>query len=156
MNSKVLILEAQMDLAQFLVKAKQNTYASGQSGKKLADGSEEFEIREGEFRYLDRFLGSSAFIGQELVWHSDRLIWGMNYYGALTADVPPQFGDFLKKALRGVSEERPFRGPHLLLEDDFEYVDESQGDISSFTGVEMILLSGSEVYRLAYHGGHLD
>jgi hypothetical protein len=80
---------------------------------------------------VDRFLGSSAFIGQELLWRSDRLIWGMNYYGALTAPVPPEFGDFLKKALRQVREERPFRGPHLLLEDDFEYVDESQGDISS-------------------------
>jgi hypothetical protein len=42
------------------------------------------------------------------------------------------------------------------LENGFEYLDESEGDISSFTGVELILFDGTEVYRLVYHGGRLD
>jgi hypothetical protein len=145
-----------MNLAQFLVKAKQKTYASGAPGTTLEDGTQEFIYQEGDFRYRDRYLGGSTFIGQELVWQSDRLVWGMNYYGAVTDAAPPELGHFLKKALRQVREERPFRGPHALLEDSFEYLDESQGDISSFTGVEIILHEGTEVYRLVYHGGSLE
>jgi hypothetical protein len=145
-----------MNLAKFLVKAKQNSYASGKPGEILEDGTQEFIFHDGEFRYRDRFLGGSAFIGQELVWQSDRLVWGMNYYGAVTNAAPAELGQFLKKALRRVSEERPFRGQHALLENGFEYLDESEGDISSFTGVELILFDGTEVYRLVYHGGRLD
>jgi hypothetical protein len=148
--------ESKMDLASFLVMAKQNTYASGKPGEILEDGTQEFLFQEGEFRYRDRFLGGSAFIGQELVWQSDRLVWGMNYYGVATSAAPPELGHFLKKALQRVSEERPFRGQHVLLENGFEYLDESEGDIASFTGVELILYDGTEVYRLVYHGGSLN
>jgi hypothetical protein len=148
--------ERKMDLASFLVTAKQNTYASGKPGEILEDGTQEFLFQEGEFRYRDRFLGGSAFIGQELVWQSDRLVWGMNYYGVATSAAPPELGHFLKKALHRVSVDRPFRGEHALLEDGFEYRDESQGDIDSFTGVELITYDGTEVYHLVYHGGSLD
>jgi hypothetical protein len=145
-----------MDLHKFLVKAKQNTYASGEPGKKLADGTETFEFLEGSMRYKDQFMGGRAFIGQELVWQDERLVWGMNYYGAVTADAPPELGDFLKKALRQVMENRPYRGPHTLLENDFEYLDDSQGDIHAFAGVEIIMHGGTEVYRLVYHGGRIE
>lgn len=145
-----------MNLAQFLVKAKKNTYASGEPGRTLQDGTQEFEFQEGDFRYRDRFLGGSAFIGQELVWKAGQLIWGMNYFGTATSGASPGLGQFLKKALRQVKEERPFRGEHAFIENDFEYLDESQGDISSFTGVELILQEGTEAYRLVYHGGRLD
>jgi hypothetical protein len=144
-----------MELNAFLVRAKQHTYASGQPGKKLEDGSELFKYEEGAFRYQDRFLGGSAFIGQELVWQSGRLVWGMNYYGAVTAAAPEELGHFLKEALRQVPDDHPYRGPCALLRGNFEYLNETQGDLSSFTGVELILHAGTEVYRLAYHGGRL-
>jgi len=36
---------------------------------------------------------------------------------------------------------------------DFEYIDESTGDITAFSGTEKILFKGQEIYRLDYHGG---
>lgn len=52
-----------------------------------------------------------------------------------------------------VGEERPFRGPRSLVEGDWQYLDESEGDSARFRGVERILYQGREVYRLDYHGG---
>lgn len=140
----------------FLVKAKQNTYATGDPGKILADGIEEFEFQEGDLRYRDRFCGGNAFIGQELVWQAGQPVWGMNYYGVVTSAAPPEVGHFLKKALQQVTEDRPYRGPRSLADGDLTYLDESQGDVDSFSGVEVILHRGKEVYRLVYHGGSLE
>jgi len=144
-----------MELRHFLVIAKQNTYASGIPGEKLPDGGEQFEFQDGELRYRDVFIGGSAFIGQELVWHDEHALWGMNYYGVVTENAPPELGDFLKKALRQVTAERPYRGPRILQEDGLEYIDESHGSLDSFSGVEVIRHRGKEVYRLVYHGGSL-
>jgi hypothetical protein len=54
-----------------------------------------------------------------------------------------------------VKEDRPFRGPRALEKGDYRYVDESQGGVDRFTGVERILYQGREVYRLHYHGGRI-
>jgi len=58
-----------INLNQFLVKAKINTYVlSGEGGEKiLSDGSKEFEFKEGKFEYRDRYFGFNPFIGQEIV-----------------------------------------------------------------------------------------
>ena len=169
-----------MDLAKFLIQAKTNTYASNgesppslkatarqdppslkvtawQREKILSDGSKEFEFEEKGFRYRDRYFGHDPFMGEEIVWHDDEVVWGMNYYGALLSDEisSREVYEFLKKAMRRVTKERPFRGPDNFKEGDFEYVDKSYGDINMFRGTEMILFKGQEVYRLYYHGGGL-
>ncbi len=146
-----------MTLSSFLVQAKVNTYAAaGEGGERLlADGCKELTFQQGDFAYRDRYFGSDPFVGEEVVWHGGRVVWAMNYYGAVLADdVPPDLVyRFLRRALSRVAEDRPFRGPRRLQEDGFEYRDGSQGTVECFTGVETILYRGREIYRLVYHGG---
>ena len=148
-----------MKLEQFLVKAKTNTYASEGEGSEeiLADGSKELTFQENEFKYRDRYLGFNPFIGEEIVWHGDRVVWAMNYYGTVFDEVvsAEQVYRFLGKAMRQVEEDRPFRGPRSFKEQDFEYMDESKGTVEGFVGIERILHKGQEIYRLDYHGGSI-
>lgn len=146
-----------MKLEQFLVKAKVNAYASGGEGGQalLADGCQELAYEEGGFSYRDRYLGWNPFIGEEVVWHKGQIVWAMNYYGIVSDPIVPadQVYQFLQQAMSQVKEDRPFRGPRSFKAQDLEYVDESQGTVERFTGVERILHKGREIYRLDYHGG---
>jgi hypothetical protein len=151
LRSKTLKLEA------FIVKAKINAYATGGEGGEmvLADGCKELTFQEGHFSYRDRYFGWNPFIGEEVVWRDEKVIWAMNYYGIVLHEVMPagQVYQFLRQALQQVTDERPFRGPSYLREADFEYRDESQGTFERFTGSERIYYQGQEIYRLDYHGG---
>jgi len=145
-----------MKLETFLVRAKVACYADGGGeARVLDDGSKELTFQEGEFQYRDRYLGFDPFVGEEVVWHAGRVVWAMNYYGAAVEGSVPagQVYQFLQKAMGRVQEERPFRGPRSLVEGDWQYLDESEGDSGRFRGVERILYQGREVYRLDYHGG---
>ncbi|NWG06404.1 MAG: XRE family transcriptional regulator [Chloroflexi bacterium] len=146
-----------MKLEQFLVKAKVSAYAgAGEGGEGiLADGCKELTYKEGEFLYRDRYFGWNPFIGEEVVWQDNQVTWAMNYYGLVFEETVPaaQVYAFLQKAMKQVQVDRPFRGPQVLKEDDYEYQDESQGNLERFTGVERIFYRGREIYRLNYHGG---
>jgi hypothetical protein len=146
-----------LKLEQFIVKAKINAYAGGGAGGEsiLADGCKELSFQEGDLRYRDRYFGWNPFVGEEVVWQGDQVIWAMNYYGTVFDEVVPaaQVYQFLQQAMNQVAEDRPFRGPRYLKEGDFEYRDESQGSVERFTGVERIYYRGRDVYRLNYHGG---
>ncbi len=146
-----------MTLQEFLVKAKVNTYASVDGGdeKNSEDGSRELFYEEGEWKYRDRYFGSNRFIGEEIVWKDEKVFWAMNYYGGITADPisSEKIYGFLKKSLRQVKKDRPFRGPLEFTEGDWAYYDESEGTIDGFEGQERILYHGERVYELKYHGG---
>ncbi len=148
-----------MDLEKFLVNAKVYAYASGGGWDEgfLEDGSKELGFEEGEFRYRDRYFGWDPFVGEEVVWHGDRIIWAMNYYGLVFDEVVPaaEVYAFLQQAMNQVHEDRPFRGPKSLKKDDFEYFDESQGTVDRFTGFEKIYYREREIHRLHYHGGRV-
>lgn len=146
-----------MKLEQFLVKAKLNAYASGgEAAESTApDSAKEFLFEDSGYRYRDRYFGWNPFVGEEVVWQKNKVIWAMNYYGAVNDIVvpPERIYPFLQKAMKLVAESRPFRGPHYLKEEQYEYRDDSQGTIDQFTGIERIFFKGEEVYRLIYHGG---
>jgi hypothetical protein len=148
-----------MRLETFLVKAKQNTYAAGLPGGEqvLADGCKELTYHDGEYAYRDRYYGENPFAGEEVVWHAGRIVWAMNYYGAVTdANAPSaEIPRFLKSALKLVPEDRPFRGPSLYRDGECAYFCESQGFLGAFTGRETITFRGVEVYFLVFHGGSL-
>jgi hypothetical protein len=147
-----------VDLAEFLVKAKLKTYASGAGAITLADGSKEHVVEDGDFVYRDRYFGSSSFVGEEVVFENGRVIWSMNYYGG-TLDIMVPAGEiytFLQKAMQLVSVERPFRGPDMFRAGSFDYEDRSLGQLDSFTGFEQIYYQGHEVYKLIYHGGKVS
>ena len=146
-----------MELKEFLIKAKKATYASSGEGinNALEDGSKELIFEENPFKYKDRYFGFDPFVGQEIVWKNNQLVWAMNYYGKILGDIISQkeVYNFLKKALSLVEEKRPFRGPSEFEENDFKYVDESNGTIDLFEGKEEIFYKGQIVYILYYHGG---
>lgn len=149
-----------MELADFLVEAKSNTYASNGEGgeRKLADGSRELEYAAGEWKYRDQYFGFNPFIGEEIIWKDGAIFWGMNYYGKAIAENidAKQLYAFLKKALQQVRADRPFRGPAEFVEDDWRYHNESQGAIDSFAGLESIYLGNKQVYELKYNGGSIE
>ena len=151
-----------MQLKDFIVKAKKDTYASGKKAIKLEDGSERFDFEEGKWRYQDTYFAfdnefDGAFFGTEIAWENGRMCWNMNYYGQVNSPDANthQVYALLRKAMSAVSKDRPFRGPAHLKEGDFEYKDEISGDINQFRGTEKIFHKGKEVYRLEYHGGKI-
>lgn len=144
-------------LSKFLVKAKISTYASGGEGgeKILPDGSKEFEFKEKEFKYRDRYFGFNPFIGEEIVWQNEKMVWGMNYYGKITPEMIPvkQIYQFLQEALKRVTENKPFRGPNNFRQGDFEYFNKAEGTLEDFEGEEKIFYKKQLAYKLNYNGG---
>jgi len=70
------------DLSLFIISAKQATYVG--DGAELLSyrlGSHDLQFRSGDWVYHDSYLGESDFIGQEVVYHHARVVWGMNYLG---------------------------------------------------------------------------
>jgi hypothetical protein len=146
-----------MEFVTFLLKAKLKTYSTGGEGseRNLDDGTREMSYREGNFFYRDRYSGFNPFIGQEVVWENDKVVWAMNYYG-MVMDESVSAGDvyqFLQKAMQRVGAERPFRGPDEYAEGDYLYKDSSEGNLSQFSGEETIFFQNKQVYLLTYHGG---
>ena len=141
----------------FLIRAKRQTYASGKApAAGSRPNSHDLEYNEGNFKYIDSYLGGFHFIGEEAVWENRTAFWGMNYYGkTLVAKIPDGFGEFLKAALMCVPQEAPYRGPDHYAAGDFEYRCRSQGSLESFEGWEEILFYKTLVYRLIFHGGEI-
>ena len=144
-------------LSKFLVKAKINTYASsGEGGEKpLSNGNKEFEFREKEFKYRDRYFGFNPFVGEEIVWQNEKVVWGMNYYGKIVSEIIPakKIYQFLQEALKKITKDKPFRGPDNFKNDDFEYINKVDGTVEWFKGQEVIFYRKQQVYKLNYHGG---
>ncbi len=145
-----------MDLADFLVYAKRQTYGSGAKPRSLDDGSKEYLVSLDEYTYRDRYIGGNPFIGEEVVFREGKPVWGMNYYGKATGSTPEEVFDFLGKALALVSPDKPYRGPEKHEEDAWSYTFFSRGGINSFWGEEEIQYDGLRVYWLRFHGGEID
>ncbi len=144
-------------LKSFLVRAKRATYASGIAAS-ASSRPQSFDLpyEEGEFRYLDSYLGGIDFVGEEAVWWKGTAVWGMNYYGWMLRDeIPVEFGHFLKAALSQIPFESPFRGPEVYQEGDLRYVCHWSGDLMRFNGEEVIEYQGQAMYKLLFHGGRV-
>ncbi|MDO8537552.1 MAG: DUF5680 domain-containing protein [archaeon] len=146
-----------MSLKEFIVKAKFETYASNANSQKLEEGSKLLSFKEDKFSYIDKYYGFNPFLGEEIVFENNKLIWGMNYFGEISSKKVSSDNvyEFLRKAMKLVSKDRPFRGPASFKEKEFEYSDESIGKIDSFSGIERIFFNGKQVYKLEYHGGFI-
>jgi hypothetical protein len=145
------------ELVAFLIKAKQQTYASGKSPDHSSrPNSHDLHFAEGDFAYIDTYLGGFHFIGEEAVWHNGKPAWGMNYYGKMLVDViPAGFSEFLKAALLRVPAEAPFRGPAEYRDGAFSYHCRVDGGLERYVGDEEIWLNDKPIYWLAFHGGEI-
>lgn len=141
-------------LLDFLMRAKRATYASGteQETESCRPASHDLRYEEPDgWLYMDSYLGSAQFAGQEAVWKDGTPLWAMNYCGHSTEDGFD--GDFLKEALMHVSEDAPYRGPIEYQRGSYLYCNTATGDPRWFFGREEIFKSGVSVYECVYHGG---
>jgi hypothetical protein len=63
---------------------------------------------------------------------------------------------FLRHALMRVPEDAPYRGPDSYVENYLEYQNRVDGGLDNFSGEEVILDKGEEIYRARYFGGLVD
>lgn len=145
------------EFAQFLVTAKQRTYAGGTAAQKgIRPNAHVIEYAEGEFIYVDTYFGAFHFIGEEMVSQDERPVWGMNYYGKMLIDeMPDGFNQCLRQALLRVSREAPFRGPDLYRCGSFNYQCSWSGNLKGFEGYEIITQNGTDIFKLLFHGGEV-
>jgi hypothetical protein len=145
-------------LRTFVVRAKAATYVGGGAkSRPCRPGSHDLRFAEGEFAYLDSYLGRSDFIGEEVVYYQGRPTWAMNYYGRILEPAritAAEAGQIIQESLSHMYREGRFLGgfEHTTAGGD-TYVDTSQGDLTAFTGKEWIVRAGVRVYELVYHGG---
>ncbi len=146
-------------LPEFLVTAKQNTFASGTKGTKEKDHSTLYEYAEEDWLYRDLFYGNGdRFLGHETVWKKKSPIWGMNYHGVKLDKLfeEKRLYNFLREALKQVNLSHPFRGPEKYESNNLRYSNVITGDLGNFRGVEFVYETGRTLYQLDYHGGVLE
>jgi hypothetical protein len=106
---------------------------------------------EGIFKYIDTYLGSKNFIGEEAIWIENKPYWAMNYSGRVLCD---KFsGSFLKEVLSNVEVEKPYRGPKVYVKGDYIYQCMVEGEFEWFKGQEEIYLNNEKIYECIFHGG---
>ena len=140
------------ELVDFLCKAKRSTYAAhGAEVVSSRPNSHDLQYREGDYLYIDTYLGGERFIGEEAIWEGDQPVWSMNYSGRVLGE--GFSGDFLKEALYQVPAEYPFRGPMIYRNGDYTYHCVVSGDTEWFHGYEEIFLLDKKVMETYFHGG---
>ncbi|MUT66225.1 DUF5680 domain-containing protein [Paenibacillus sp. NEAU-GSW1] len=139
----------------FLIKAKNATYAGkGPENPPSRPASHDLSFEKDNLKYIDTYLGSKSFAGEEALWENNNPFWAMNYVGRVIAD---SFnGDFLKEALQHVPEDLPFRGPQLYTRDNFSYKCTVHGNFEWFHGREEIFNGDTLVYECIFHGGNIS
>jgi hypothetical protein len=90
------------------------------------------------------------------VYFDDKPVWAMNYYGyILRSDLisAAQAGQMIKASLSRMYKEGRFLGGFEHTENNFTYVDTSEGNADHFHGREFIRCGQDIAYELVYHGG---
>ena len=150
-------------LVDFLLQAKRRTYAAQgdqASVTPLLVGTRQLEFQADPWLYRDIYFGFAYFIGQETVYYSETPLWGMGYAGGMldvkaSSELIGQVYGFLQAALQQVEPERPYRGPQTYKDGRWTYLNETNGSLDDFWGLETITQNGTSVYQLRYHGGYI-
>lgn len=151
------------EFLEFLVKAKKGTYANGDASKSSSSRflSKDYHYEDGNFTYHDTYFGGVKFMGEEVVYYNENILWGMNYYGvtldsSLTEEVMDKV---LRVALMKVGEDKdiiPVRGPKEFINEDYLYTYNVEGDMENFVGTEQIYKDDKLIYELKCHGGFIN
>ena len=149
-----------IDLQNFLIEAKKETYANGtvEKAKSTRRGSSDYEYKNDKYSYHDTYFGGTDFQGQEVVYQQeDTPIWGMIYYGRTLDETLSEeaMDNALRPALMQVGEDDtiPVRGPKEFENQGYKYTFEVTGDLTNFEGEETIEKEGKKIYTLKCHGG---
>lgn len=147
------------ELKAFILEASKNTYASEDPKIKVKqpDSSTTIVYEKDAWKYHDNYFGGEPFGGREIVFFQDKPVWMMVYYGSVVVEtiVPDELYKVLTKALRNAPEDMPYRGPKELIDGDFTYKNELEGDVERFSGEERIYKDDILLYAAKYVGGVL-
>ena len=148
------------EFIDFLVKAKKGTYANGNASKSPSSRllSKDYHYEVSHFTYHDTYFGGVKFMGEEVVYYNENILWGMNYYGVtLDSNLTEEVMDkVLRIALMKVGEDEniiPVRGPREFINGDYLYTFDVEGNMENFVGVEKICKGDKLIYELKCHGG---
>lgn len=140
------------NIIDFLCRAKKSTYAGG--GKETQSSrpnSHDLIYYEGNLKYIDTYLGSERFIGEEAIWVDNIPFWAMNYSGKVLDEAFS--GSFLKEVLSAVPKDNPYRGPVIYQKGDYKYHCTVNGIFEWYKGYEEIYFGDRKVYECIFHGG---
>lgn len=140
-------------IVAFLRKAKTMTYAAHGPEEAVSSRpcSHDLKYEDGDYLYIDTYLGGEKFAGGEAVWVRGTPVWAMNFVGRVLSELFS--GDFHKEALLRVPESHPFRGPLVYSSGDYRYHCTVNGDFEWFQGYEEIFCETEKVYECHFHGG---
>ena len=144
-------------LTTFLLSARKNTYA-GNAGetKPFLPGSRQFEFTEGEFLYRDIFnIGNNKFAGLETIYHNNKPVWSMSYYGNFESLSEEEVDKVLRKALSEKWDKVRLWNDVEYTIDDYVYSNNGSGDIDEFDGSEKLEKNGKTVYYFYYASGFM-
>lgn len=147
-------------LAKFLNEANKATYANKNAPKVASSRleSEDYHFEKDGLVYHDTYFGGRDFIGEEVVYENEKLVWGANYFGfVLNENISEKdVYDFLRCALmQEYDDVIPVRGPAHFSADGKEYCFVVNSNLVNFSGTEEILFDGKVVYRCLIHGGFI-
>ena len=91
-------------------------------------------------------------MGQEIVYQNNKPIWSMIYKGQ---EPEKNITAFLRKSLLKLSKVCRLGGSCEFREEIYKYQDKGSGSLENFSGEEVILRNGVQVYILNYMGGLL-
>jgi hypothetical protein len=148
-------------LTAFHGKASCATYA-GNAGQAVSERQDfiELEYREGPWYYCDSYTGFLRSWGQEVIYYDNRAVW-TNLYGGgmepdcMRSDIAHETFVFLKASLSVGDKTRVFqpRGPESFSSGAWTYACSWQGQISGFSGDELISHQGKTLFRHRFQGG---
>lgn len=147
-------------LCEFLVKAKKAGYASGDKAKKIKEKnkSKTITFKYGYWEYNDNYFGGEPYGGREVVFYKNQPVYMMVYYGLVYEKINnfKEVYKFLQEAITLIPKVKPFRGPKKYQNGNFVYLNDFNGDITNFSGEEIIKLKNKEIYKAKYMGGLVD
>lgn len=144
------------NILNFLIFARQNTYASGKKPEKIANGNV-YIVKKGNLEYRDTYFDQDRFFqGQEIIFDDDKPIWSTSYRGAAVGGFDPKevFG-YLQKIIRNHADRVRLPGKKEFSRGVWHYVDICNGDYGEFFGEENIYKNDRLAHWMKYFGGKI-
>jgi hypothetical protein len=144
-------------LRQFLIDAKTRLAAAdGARDRADQDHAWRSSYVRAPFRYEAQSFGESGTFGQETVWLNETPVWGLSHHGSVDRAWRSHHREilaFLHTALMMPDARCPTRGPRLLRQGPFLYVNNTLGTLLRFVGKEGIYWRDHLVCFQDYLGG---
>lgn len=144
-------------LFEFLVQARMKTYAGG-GGKVKPEfvGSYQLEYKEGEWLYRDVYnMGNGIFMGLETVYHGEKPVWSMSYFGNFRGMTEGEVDKILRGALIANKDKARLWHEVHWKKSEFTYscIPDGKGSIDELSGSEEITKNDKRIYVFYYAGG---